>query len=406
MNSLNDTGNISQTFPVSPDFWNRYSINLDLVGFTYIIGFLIIVCGLATIASHGFILLILLKNKKLWVANSALVVNLVLPILLLPPIVHFFTAIPVFLFYWTFSYELCQVVGFLNTFFHFHVWVSLSLLSLDRLLMISIPFKYDRFKWPIIILMLVMSWGIILLICILPFYKIGGYGFDPHLMTCILTDCSEWGFSYSYGVCKFMAFMIHLADYFGVVPLLVSLRLTCIVQKKVKRDMDLLDVKSRFNKTASTDGENCVASLASPNVDSSEEMQAKLTSVSSPSEENENGNARICKPPLVESSWNSSNDVYKGLSSAEAASVKAMKNEQKVSQTLTGLLLALISTFVPGTFIRMVALFVGTWDTLLSVMVYQLFYFIAIALFPVFVMANVEYRKTAKAFLGIKKNKM
>ena len=384
------------------EFWKEHSISPSLTALANIYGIVVAVCGIITVASNCFILLLILRTRKLWKTNLLLVLNIVLPNILLPPLVHTFTVIPAFQLTWTLSFETCQAAGFFSSIFKLNSWLSIAWLCFDRFFQIVSPFKYNHFKWFFVVSVLTGSWTAILLVCLPPLFGFGGYGFDPRVVGCIATDCSSWGPPYLPPACVTMAFIVQiLADYIGVVPLFIYTKLSFTVRDKVRHHVDTREACQRIVVLASH-------SESSSNWTNDEGASSLTAPESEQAGERGQGHPSLCKDGGGRTSL-AKNTIRKittlGSSDANQHTVQ-IKREHKVTQNLTGLLLAVVSTYVPGTFQRMVSLFLKIWVTTSAGLIYSMFSYIAVTLFPAFILGDTEFKIAAKEMLGIHKMKL
>ena len=389
------------------EFWREHSVSANLSALAGIYGIVVAVCGVVTVVTNCFILLVILRTRKLWKPNLLLVLNIVLPNIFLPPLVHTFTVIPAFQLTWTLSYETCQAVGFLSSIFKLNSWLSIAWLCLDRFLQIAIPFKYNHFKWFFVVSGLIGSWSVILLVCFPPLFGFGGYGFDPRVVGCIATDCSSWGPPFLPPACITMAFIIQiLSDYIGVVPLFIYAKLSYTVRDKVRFHVDTREACRRINV------------LGSQNDSVSNWVNDDRVSTLSVTEHEQTGACgagdpivRLDSGERMSFARNAMRKISRGLGSTSQLASDGhqlsvqIKREHKVTQNLTGLLLAVVSTYVPGTFLRMVSLFLKIWATTSAGLIYSMFSYIAITLFPAFIFGDMEFKIAAKEMLGIHKIK-
>lgn len=141
MNTSNGNISLEVTVGESADFWKEHSVNPNLILLSSVYGIVMAICGMITVATNCFILLVILRNRKLWKPNLLLVLNVVLPNILLPPLVHSFTLISAFHLNWNWSYETCQAVGFSSSIFKLNSWLSIAWLCSDRYFPIVSPYK-------------------------------------------------------------------------------------------------------------------------------------------------------------------------------------------------------------------------------------------------------------------------
>ena len=384
------------------EFWREHSVTVNVTALAAIYGTVVAVCGVITIVTNCFILAVILRTRKLWKANLLLVLNIVLPNILLPPVVHTFTVIPAFQLTWTFSYELCQAVGFLSSIFKMNSWLSIAWLCSDRFFQIVSPFKYRRFKWLFVVSVLVASWGTTLLVGLPPLFRVGGIGFDARVVGCIPTDCSSWGPPYVPSACITMAFIVQiLSDYIGVVPLCIYAKLSFIVRDKVRQHVDTREACRRIDVLGS---QSDVISQFSRGEVSMESEQVGMYRTEHPSLSKEDGGRVVPGTSTLKRT----NSGF-GSSRHHVGDIQLtgrMKREHKVTQNLTGLLLAVVSTYVPGAFLRMVSLFLKIWTTTSAGLIYIMFSYIAVTLFPAFILGDMEFKMAAKEMLGIHKMKL
>lgn len=394
------SGNISLEVTVGgiAEFWREHSVNPNLRLLASVYGIVVAICGITTVVTNCFILLVILRNRKLWKPNLLLVLNIVLPNILLPPLVHSFTVISAFHLNWNRSYETCQAFGFFSSIFKLNSWLSIAWLCSDRYFQIVSPFKYNSFKWLFVVSVLIGSWSVILLVCLPPLFGFGGYGFDPRVVGCIATDCSSWGPPFLPRACVTMAFIIQiLSDYIGLVPLFIYSRLSFIVRDKMRLHIDTREASRRIDTLGPESGSVRSDEGVSLSVMESEQASA--------CEHDHSNVSQDCggRAPLAESAMRRSLPFRSNDGNQLSFRIK---REHRVTQNLTGLLLAVVFTYIPGTFLRMVSLFLKIWMTTSASLIYSMFSFIAVTLFPAFIFGDMEFKTAAKEMLGLHKMKL
>ena len=356
-------------------------------------GIVLAICGFVTFFTNVFLLALIVFNRSLWKIDTLLVLNVVLPNVICPPFVHLFSVISSFSFHWIFSYDVCLMVGFFTSIYRLNSWTSLSLLSLHRLFSVLFPFRYTNHRHLFVISSLVASWSVILALSTPP-VVLRSIGFDLILITCVPTSCKDWGESHPLSSCIFFAVVVQsLSDVIAFVPLAIYLKMTRIAQLKMKHidevNISMMAVmrntngiNSEINRSTSLDDRVALASCeSSENRRSSNASGHRCPPVNSDADSRENSNLLLTANEL-----NRQNPLH-------------IKKQIKITQKFMGFLIALVSTFAPGAFLRLfLVVFSLRRITSLS-LTYLVGGYIAVAFFPAFILSDREFRMAAKKLL-------
>ena len=356
-------------------------------------GIVLAICGFVTFFTNVFLLALIVFNRSLWKIDTLLVLNVVLPNVICPPFVHLFSVISSFSFHWIFSYDVCLMVGFFTSIYRLNSWTSLSLLSLHRLFSVLFPFRYTNHRHLFVISSLVASWSVILALSIPP-VVLRSIGFDLILITCVPTSCKDWGESHPLSSCIFFAVVVQsLSDVIAFVPLAIYLKMTRIAQLKMKHidevNISMMAVmrntngiNSEINRSTGLDDRVALASCeSSENRRSSNASGHRCPPVNSDADSRENSNLLLTANEL-----NRQNPLH-------------IKKQIKITQKFMGFLIALVSTFAPGAFLRLFLVVFSLRRISGLSLTYLVGGYIAVAFFPAFILSDREFRMAAKKLL-------
>ena len=396
-NSSTFEGLDNSTTLVEP--WAQFSVSGPDQWLAILFGIVLAICGFVTFFTNVFLLALIIVNRSLWKIDTLLVLNVVLPNVICPPFVHLFSVISSFSFHWIFSYDVCLTVGFFTSIYRLNSWTSLSLLSLQRLFSVVFPFRYTNHRHLFVISSLVTSWSVILALSVPP-VVLRTIGFDLILITCVPTSCKDWGESHPLSLCIFFAVVVQcLSDVIAFVPLAIYLKMTRIAQLKMKH-IDGVNISMR-TVMRNTNGINS-------EINRSTGLDDRVVLASCESGENcrsSNASGQRCLPMSSSSTVNidvdnreSSNLLSTG-NELNRQNPLYIKKQIKITQKFMGFLIALVSTFAPGSLLRLFLVAFSLRRITSFSLTYLVGGYIAVAFFPAFILSDREFRMAAKKLL-------